>query len=167
MKALSALRIVERVAIVAIFLTMVALYFVNVMSRQVGGTFATSFAWVEEAVRLMSLFLVFLAIGLALERGRHVGVHTWRDRIAWNTGVPVRRLIDAVGLVFSLYLAWLGYRMTEFVYSTGQTSPTLNVPVFWIYLAPAIGFLLLALRYGLSLIGVIDRYSGQDGGGEH
>lgn len=167
MKALSALRIMERVAIVAIFLTMVVLYFVNVLSRQVGGTFATNFAWVEEGVRLMSLFLVFLAIGLALERGRHVGVHTWRDRIAASTKVPVRKLIDAVGLVFSLYLAWLGYGMTAFVYSTGQMSPTLNMPVFWIYLAPMIGFLLLALRYGLSLLGVIDRYSVQDGGGEH
>ena len=167
MKALSALRIVERVAVVAIFLTMVVLYFVNVLSRQVGGTFATNFAWVEEAVRLMSLFLVFLAIGLALERGRHVGVHTWRDRIAGSTGVPVRRLIDAVGLIFSLYLAWLGYRMSAFVWSTGQTSPALNVPVFWIYLAPMAGFLLLALRYALSLFGVIDRFSVQDGGGEH
>lgn len=167
MKALSALRTIERVAVVTIFLAMVTLYFVNVLSRQVGGTFATNFAWVEEAVRLMSLFLVFLAIGLALERGRHVGVHTWRDRFAGATGVPVRRLIDAVGVVFSLYLAWLSYRMSVFVHSTGQTSPTLNMPVFWIYIAPMAGFLLLALRYALSLLGVIDRYSVQDGGGEH
>lgn len=166
MKALSALRIVERVTIVTIFLAMVALYFVNVLSRQVGGTFATNFAWVEEGVRLLSLFMVFLALGLALERGRHVGVYTWRDRIAARSGLPVRKLIDAVALVFSLYLAWLGYGMTAFVYSTGQISPTLNMPVFWIYLAPTIGFLLLALRYGLSLFGLIDRYSAQDGG-EH
>ena len=56
--------------------------------------------------------------------------------------------------------------MTAFVYSTGQISPTLNVQIFWIYLAPTIGFLLLGLRYALSLFGVIDRFAGQDGG-EH
>lgn len=162
MKALSILRTVERVAVVAIFLTMVALYFLNVVSRQFAGTLASNFAWIEEAVRLMSLFLVFLAIGLALEKGRHVGVHTWRDGIAAGTKLPLRRIIDAVGLVFSLYLAWLGYQMTAFVHSMGQMSPTLNLPVFWIYLAPTIGFLLLALRYGLSLFGLIDRYSVQD-----
>ena len=42
---------------------------------------ASSFVWIEEAVRIMNLFLVFLAIGLALEYGRHVGIHTWRERI--------------------------------------------------------------------------------------
>ena len=163
MKALSILRTAERIAIVAIFLTMVALYFLNVVGRQFGGTMASNLAWVEEAVRLMSLFLVFLAIGLALEKGRHVGVHTWRDRIAATTRLPVRRIIDAVGVVFSLYLAWLGYQMTIFVHSMGQISPTLNMPIFWMYLAPTAGFILLALRYGLSFFGLIERYSVQDG----
>ncbi|TYR30689.1 TRAP transporter small permease [Mesorhizobium microcysteis] len=162
MKALSILRTAERIAIVAIFLIMVALYFLNVVGRQFGGTLATNLAWIEEAVRLMSLFLVFLALGLALEKGRHVGVHTWRDGIAAATRLPVRRIIDAVGVIFSLYLAWLGYQMTVFVHSMGQTSPTLNMPIFWMYLAPTIGFILLALRYGLSFFGVIDRYSAQD-----
>ena len=60
MKALAIIRTAERVAAVSIFLTMVALYSANVLARQVGGTFASEFAWVEEAVRLMSLFLVFL-----------------------------------------------------------------------------------------------------------
>lgn len=166
MKALAALRIVERVTVVTIFLVMIALYFINVLSRQVGGTFATNFAWVEETVRLLSLFLVFLALGLALERGRHVGVYSWRDRIATRLHLPLRKIIDVIALVFSLYLAWLGYKMTAFVYSTGQISPTLNMQIFWIYLAPTIGFLLLGLRYGLSLFGVIDRFAGQDGG-EH
>lgn len=162
MKALSILRAAERIAIVAIFLIMVALYFLNVVGRQFGGSMASSLAWIEEAVRLMSLFLVFLAIGLALEKGRHVGVHTWRDRIAAKTRLPVRRIIDAVGVIFSLYLAWLGYQMTIFVHSMGQISPTLNMPIFWMYLAPTAGFMLLALRYGLSFFGLIDRYSAQD-----
>ncbi len=163
MKALAILRTAERIAIVAIFLIMVALYFLNVVGRQFGGSLASNLAWIEEAVRLMSLFLVFLAIGLALEKGRHVGVHTWRDRIAAKTRLPVRRIIDAVGVIFSLYLAWLGYQMTIFVHSMGQISPTLNMPIFWMYLAPTAGFILLALRYGLSFFGLIDRYSVQDG----
>ena len=159
MKALNVLRTVERFAVVAIFLAMVALYFVNVAVRELASAYASNFAWVEEAVRLLNLFMVFLALGLALEYGRHVGVHTWRDRIAARTGLPLKRLIDFVGFVFSLYLVWLGVRMALFVLSTGQRSPTLNIPIGWIYLAPAIGFGLLALRYLLSLFGRIDRFS--------
>lgn len=161
LKALSCLRAVERSVAVGLFLMMVALYFVNILARLMGGTFASDFAWIEEAVRLMSLFVVFLVVGLALERGRHASVNSWRDRIARRTGLPLRRIIDAIGFVFCVYLVWLGARMTMFVYSTGQRSPTLDVPVFWIYLAPTIGFALMGLRFALSFAGLIDRYSVQ------
>lgn len=161
MKALSVIRTVERVAAVSIFLTMVALFFTNVLARQVGGTFASNFAWIEEAVRLMSLFLVFLTVGLALEKGRHASVTTWRERIAAKIGLPIRKIIDGIGLVFCVYLVWLGYQMTAFIFSMGQRSPTLNIPVFWIYLAPTAGFSLMALRYALSFFGLIDRFAGQ------
>lgn len=161
MRVLALIRTAERFAAVAIFLLMVVMYSANVLARQVGGTFASDFAWVEEAVRLMSLFLVFLTVGLALEKGRHAGIHNWRDRIATATGLPLRRIIDVVGIVFCLYLVWLGYRMTSFVYGMGQRSPTMNVPVFWIYLAPTVGFALMALRFALSLLGRIDRFAGQ------
>ena len=165
MKLLGILRMAERTMAVSIFLAMVALFFVNVVSRQFT-SIASDFTWVEEAVRLMALFLVFLSLGLALERGRHVGVDTWRDRLAAASGLPLRRIIDVVGFCFSLYLVWLSWQMTQFVMGTGQKSPTLNVPIFWIYLAPTIGFALLALRYALSFLGVIDRFVKDEGAGE-
>ena len=157
-KALSILRNVERTVVVAIFLIMVALYFVNVVVRATGSNLASDIAWIEEAVRTMNLYLVFLAIGLALEYGRHVAVDTWRDSLAARLGIPLRRIIDALGLVFSLYVVWLGWNMVVFVQSTGQRSPTLGLEAYWLYVAPMIGFALLALRYLLSLLGAIDRF---------
>lgn len=161
MSVLSVLRSIERFSLVAIFLSMVVLYFANVVVRTIGGTMASDFVWIEEAVRIMNLFLVFLALGLALEYGRHVAVNTWRDRIGQASGLPLRRIIDFFGLVFSCYLMWLAYTMAAFVFATGQRSPTLNFEMGWIYVAPMTGFALLALRYLLSLLGVIDRYSSQ------
>lgn len=161
MKLLTLLRTAERTAVIAVFLTMVFLFCLNVLARQIGGAFASDMAWVEETVRLMSLFLTFLAVGLALDRGRHAGIFTWREAITSATGLPLRRIIDAVGFLFCLYLIWLSFRMTTFVFSTGQTSPTLNIPIYWIYLAPTIGFTLMALRFALSFLGLIDRFSEQ------
>ena len=161
MQLLAILRAAERAAVVTIFLTMVVLFSLNVLARQIGGTFASDFAWIEEAVRLLSLFLTFLAVGLALDQGRHAGIHTWREKIARRTGLPLRRIIDFVGFFFCCYLIWLSYQMTAFVFASGQKSPTLNVPVFWIYLAPTIGFALMGLRFALSFLGLIDRFAGQ------
>lgn len=160
MKPLHLLRCAERSMLVAIFIVMVMLYFTSVVTREVGGTFASQFGWIEEAVRLMNLFLVFLALGPALERGRHVSIGILQDRLSPRPQVMLRRLIDAVGILFSLYLSWLSLTLVQHVLMTDQRSPTLGLPMGWIYMAPLLGFLLLALRYGLSLFGIINRVSG-------
>ncbi len=152
------IRLAERTTLVTLFLTMTALFFFSVVAREIGGTFASKFAWIEEAVRLMNTALVFLALGLALERGRHVGIDTLRDRLPPVIRRPLLKLIDAVGCMFCLYLAWLGYGLASFVISTGQRSPTLDIQIGYVYIAPVAGFALLALRYALSFCGLIDRF---------
>ncbi len=152
------LRLAERGALVALFLAMVFLYVANVAAREFGARFASDLAWIDEAVRLMNLFLVFGALGLALERGRHVSVETLRERFRPAARRWLTRLVDAVGLAFSLWMAALSMRLVEMVLRSGQRSPTLDIPMGWIYAAPALGFGLLGLRFALSLAGLIDRH---------
>ncbi|ATI43648.1 C4-dicarboxylate ABC transporter permease (plasmid) [Pacificitalea manganoxidans] len=162
MQLLNLLRKIERSVLVALFLIMVLLYTGSVVTREIGGTFASRFAWIEEAVRMMNLFLVFLALGLALERGKHVGITNLRQKLPEPLRRRLLQVIDTVGLLFSLYVAWLAFGLVQFVLKTGQVSPTLGVPIGLIYMAPVVGFVLLALRYGLSLFGVIDRFTPQE-----
>lgn len=160
MKVLHVIRTAERWTLVFVFLTMVTLFFTGVVTREIGGTLASRFAWVEEAVRLLNLFLVFLALGLALERGKHVGIPTLRNLMPARMRWLILKLTDTAGLIFSLYLAWLGISLVQFVLRTNQVSPTLGIPTGLIYLAPVIGFSLLGLRYALSLFGALDRIDG-------
>lgn len=162
MKALEVLRFLERTFIVSLFLTMVTLFVWNVIAREIGGTFASKFAWIEEAVRYMNSFLVFMTLGLALEQGRHVGIDTIRNKLTGLSQIIVLKLIDISGFVFSITLAWLGYGLVKFVLMTGQRSPTLDVPVGYLYLAPVAGFGLLALRFALSFFGIIERFNIED-----
>lgn len=156
------LRLAERTALVTLFLTMSGLFFLSVVTREIGGTFASKFAWIEEAVRFMNIFLVFFGLGLALERGKHVGIDTLRDRLPTAVRKVLLKVIDAFGFLFSIYMVWLGYGLASFVLGTGQTSPTLGLPTGYVYLAPVIGFALLGLRFALSFLGVIDRFSKPD-----
>ncbi|WP_153769942.1 TRAP transporter small permease [Labrenzia sp. CE80] len=160
------LRRLERIFLVSIFLSMVGLFTLNVLAREIGGTFASQFAWIEEAVRLMNLFLVFGALGLALERGRHVGIDTLREWLPERSRTIARKVIDTVGFFFSAYLSYLAYQLVIFVLGTGQRSPTLDLPMGWVYVAPVMGFALLALRYLLSFLSVIDRFSPHEENGE-
>jgi len=152
------LRRVERVFLVTVFLSMVLLFTLNVVAREIGGPFASQLAWVEEAVRLMNIFLVFGGLGLALEKGRHVGIDTFREGLPQRYRNILRKIIDFVGFAFTAYMAFLGWKLVVFVLATGQRSPTLDIPMGWIYAAPVIGFGILSFRYVLSLLGYIDRF---------
>lgn len=163
MPLLSLLRRLERYFLVTVFLAMVVLFAVNVIGREIGGSISSQLTWIEEAVRLLNVFLVFGALGLALERGRHVGIDTLRRKLPKLPQQIICRMIDAVGLVTCIYLAWIAVQLSQFVLQTGQRSPTLDVPMGWIYAAPVLGFSLLGLRYALSLFGVIDRFAKSPG----
>lgn len=152
----------ERAWLITIFLSMVVLFFVNVLVRTFAPQHASDLAWIEEAVRLLNIFLVFSGLGLALERGRHVSIDSLREKLPLSLRKALYRCIDMVGLLASLYLAWLSFKLVRFVLATGQRSPTLDIPMGWIYAAPLGGFLLLALRYALSLIEMINRRPGDE-----
>lgn len=152
------LRRIERAFLVMIFLVMVGLFVTNIVVRTAAPQLSGNLAWIEEAVRLLNLFLVFGALGLALERGRHVSIDSLRKRFGERLQRRICRCIDLLGLMATLYLAWLSFSLVQLVLRTGQRSPTLDIPMGWIYAAPMMGFLLLALRYALSLMQRIDRH---------
>ncbi|WP_045392641.1 TRAP transporter small permease [Falsirhodobacter sp. alg1] len=162
MTYLTYLRRFERGLLVGIFLSMVFLFSLGVVAREIGGTFASNFAWIEEAVRLMNVFLVFLGLGLALERGRHICIDVLHHRFGARTTRILRKTIDLTGCIFCLYLVWLGIQLVQFVLRTGQRSPTLDILMGYVYLAPVIGFALLALRFALSFLGTFNRFEKTD-----
>ena len=156
---LGGIRIVERILIISINLIMVGLYTFNVLVREIVPQYSSTFAWIDEATRLLMVWAVFLALGLALERGRQVAVTTLFEKMPDLPRKAVNILINLTGTVFSCYLVWLGIALVKFVMRTGQLSPTLGLPMYWLYIAPTVGFGLLALRYLLELLNINDRHT--------
>lgn len=157
-KAAVKLKYVERGMVVAITMLMIGLYGFNVLVREVTPQYASIFAWIDEAARILMVWGVFVTLGLALERGRHIAMSTLLDAMSEKFNFYTRKLIDLIGLTFSIYSSWLGYQISVFVANTGQVSPTLNMPMYILYVGPMVGFMLLALRYGMDLFGLTDRY---------
>lgn len=124
-------------------------YAFNVAVRQLAPTQAAKFAWIEEACLFSLAWVVFLALGLALERGRHIAMTSLLARFAPGLRGALKLAIDLTGVAFSLYIAKLALEITLFVAGSGQSSPTLDVSMGWLYAAMPVGFALLALRYVL------------------
>ncbi|MGH8669339.1 MAG: TRAP transporter small permease [Burkholderiales bacterium] len=145
------LRRLERGLLAALMILMAMAYAFNVAVRELAPRQAASFAWIEEACLFALAWAVFLGLGLALEGGRHIAMTSLLARFAPALRRSTRLAIDLTGLAFSLYVAKLSLDITLFVMRSGQTSPTLDVSMAWLYAAMPAGFVLLALRYALEL----------------
>ena len=158
-KAMQALRLIERTLLAGLMLLMSFAYVVNVAARNVYPAVAPQLAWIEEATLIALAWVVFLGLGLALERGRHIAMSAFLERMRGAAKLWVVGAINLVGLLFSIYIAKIGMDISLFVYRSGQVSPTLNVSMAWLYGVVPVGFALLALRYGLELARQSDRFA--------
>jgi C4-dicarboxylate transporter, DctQ subunit len=153
--ALRALRRVERVLLAGILLVLSAAFVVNIAVRSLLPAHASTFAWVDEFGVFALAWLVFLGLGLALERRQHIAMTALRESLGRRAERIITVLVNLTGLVFCLYLAKLGLDIALLVARSGQISPILNVSMVWLYAVVPLGFLLLALRYLLLLCGVV------------
>jgi C4-dicarboxylate transporter DctQ subunit len=157
----------ERGVVAALMLLMTFAYALNVAVRELAPSRAASFAWIEEACLFSLAWVVFLGLGLALERGRHIAMTSLLARLAPGMRRGVKLAIDLAGLLFSLYIAKLAVDITLFVVRSGQLSPTLDISMAWLYAAMPAGFALLALRYALELRAAGGRHEAHAAGLEH
>jgi TRAP-type C4-dicarboxylate transport system permease small subunit len=150
------LGLAERYGAAGMLVAMTVLYGFNVLVRAVAPAYASLFAWIDEAAGYMLVWVVFLAAGITLEVGRHVSVDVLRGRLPAGPERILFGVIDVVGLAFSVGAALMAVELALFVRGTGQTSPTLGIPVYVLYVAPAIGFASMAFRFLLRLVSVRD-----------
>jgi TRAP-type C4-dicarboxylate transport system permease small subunit len=146
-RLLDALRLLERTAVVLLFAAMLGLFFANISVRIVIPKYASSIAWAEEAARIAMIWGVFLIAGITLERGRHIAMTTLTMQFSRPAQRLLRRVIGVVGGLLFGYFGYLCWSMMVRVFKTGQVLPDLQMPAGYLYLGPAIGFALLALRY--------------------
>lgn len=154
---MTAIRVFERTFIAVVLLAMSALFFTNVVVRETSPRLATELAWIEEATLFAFAWLVFVGLGLTLERRRHIAMTALIDRFPRNFVSAVQKLINLSGLAFSLFLLKTSFDLAVFIYNSGQVSPTLGISVIVLYAPLPLGFALLSLRYLLQLIGAQDR----------
>ena len=159
---MNAIRAVERVLLAIVMLAMTIMFFVNVAVRWISPTLASELAWIEEATLFALAWLVFVGLGLALERRRHIAMTALLDSFSPRIGYAVQKLINLTGLIVSLFLAKTSFDLALFILRSGQISPTLGYSMVTLYAPLPVGFALLSLRYFLEFTGFQDRFAIKD-----
>lgn len=157
-RIMNKIRVIERTFIAVVMIAMSLLYFINVAVRFLSPRLATELAWIDEATLFGLAWLVFVGLGLALERRRHIAMTAMLDKMPASAARLAQVAVNLAGLVFCLIFTKFSFDLAVFIYNSGQISPTLGTTMLWLYAPLPIGFALLSLRYLLELVGLQDRF---------
>jgi C4-dicarboxylate transporter DctQ subunit len=163
---MAGVRTAERIFLAVTIIVMAVMFFVNVVARETSPGLAVELAWIEEATLFALAWMVFVGLGLALERRRHIAMSAYCDGLPPRIARVLHKAVNLSGLLFCLLLTKFSFDFASFIWRSGQISPTLGFSMVGLYASLPLGFALLSLRYLLELIGAQNRFATAGAAGE-
>lgn len=139
---------VEELVVAWGILAIAGLTVANVVSRSL---FDASLAFAEELSQFCIVLVTFVGLGYAVSQARHIRMTALYDQLAPGPRKVVRVVICASTALLLFLLAWYALRYAETVRALGTVSPTLQVPLFLVYLAAPLGLALGGVQYLFAL----------------
>lgn len=140
---------VESVLLAAGVLLMAFNTVANVVGRFI---FQYSLFFTEELNRILIILITFAGISYAARQGRHIRMSAIYD--AMNP--PMRKaLMIAIAVITALAMFALCYFSIGYILSvakSGRVLPSLQIPVYWIFLWVPVGFFMTGLQYALTAV---------------
>lgn len=102
--------------------------------------------WLEELIRYLMVYMVFLAGGAAVYRQQHLYVDVFENIFTVDRLRYLNMLRDALGLLFSLYFTYLAFQFVMKQLSGGQVSPAMQISMGWPLAALFLGGLIMVIN---------------------
>jgi TRAP-type C4-dicarboxylate transport system permease small subunit len=139
---------------------LVALLFIAILTAgtmQIFNRFVlnSSLSWSEELQKFGHIWIVFLAIPIAHQRGLHIHMDVVRRHFAAGAGAMFDLAVEVLWLAFGAALMVLSYQVS--VVAARQTSPGLEIPMSWPYYGMVLGGVYLAFVAVRRIAGLLAR----------
>lgn len=136
-------RHLEEALIVALLGLMSILIGMQVFMRYVMGD---SLTWSEELARYCFIWCTYLGVSYGVKSRAHICVEAAVNQLPHAFKSKVKVLVHLVFILFAALVVKEGYALTLKIFSFGQTSSSLGIPMGVVYLAPTCGFALVIYR---------------------
>ncbi|MAL80766.1 MAG: hypothetical protein CMN55_16965 [Sneathiella sp.] len=120
----------------------VGVNFTNVVARYV---FLNPFGWVEELLVYINIWMVFLGAGIIALRDQHLKMDILRSLFPKILDRPIDFIIITMTAFVCGFVVWISYNFVTRVYTMGQKSIILDVPMYIPHLAILAGFSLMTV----------------------
>jgi C4-dicarboxylate transporter, DctQ subunit len=145
----SAISRLESVLLAAGVLLMALNTVANVVGRFI---FQYSLFFSEELNRILIILITFAGISYAARQGRHIRMSAIYDAFSPRLRKPLMILIALVTALAMFALCYFSIGYITKVATSGRVLPSLQIPVYWIYLWVPVGFFMTGLQYALTAI---------------
>lgn len=125
------------------FIFIVILVFAQVVFRYV---FNSSLGWSAELSRYVLIWLAWISVSLAVRKNAHIRVETVKKLFSAKYQLIIDIIVLLLWAIFAVFLAYLGFQFVWQVRMTGQTSPSIGVPMWIVYLVVPLGGALMFIR---------------------
>ena len=103
--------------------------------------------WAAEATRYAIVWLVFIGGSRAALLGAHITIDALPELLPARAARTVTRLSLVLSAASCAVLAWFGLSLVIQMTRFSQLSPSLEVPMWWVYLALPVGFAMMTIRF--------------------
>lgn len=122
---------------------MVVLIFLQVVLRW---CFGNALNWSEEVSRYLMIWGTGFGISASVRIGANIGIQAIVDALPPKTGRIVRFICEILTLVIFVFLTYSAILFAQTALVSGQRTPSLQIPIFYVYLALPVSFAFCVIR---------------------
>jgi len=160
-KILNICQKIENSIMVVTFVTMVIMFFAQVLNRNFFK--APGFSWFEELATYCQIYMVLIGTEIGLRDGTQVSVTAVVDRFSGKSRKTIQILAKIIVIVFSCVLAFSTIKLLRVQLLSGQTSSAMHIPMFIPYFALTLSFAIITLVQSAILFAMIKDFRADDG----
>ena len=129
-------------------LTLLLLGMALIMGIQVFSRFAlgASLSWTEELTRYLFIWSGFLSVSYCSKRCISIKIEQFVAQFSRRTKAILKVINHTVELVFFFYMIPFAWSYMMSAVESGQVSPALSIPMYYVQAAPLVSFVLVAFR---------------------
>lgn len=139
----------EEYLLVYLLIMIACIMMLQIIMRYV---FKASLSWAEEFTRYCFVWSVFLSISYSIKKGSMLKIDAVTSLMPKKVQKVISLLVEIIVFVFLLTLLINSSGVIERLVKSGQTSPAMELPMYYVYAATIVGFALGVIRSAQSII---------------
>ena len=136
-------RYLEETLLTVLLFAMALIMGVQIFSRFI---LRSSLSWTEELTRYLFIWTGFLSLSYCTKMCISIKIEQFVASLPRRTKAAIKVVTHTLEVAFFIYMIPFAYSYMTSAVESGQVSPALSIPMYFVQAAPLVAFILVAIR---------------------